>query len=350
MNDNSQFMPHGMPQSESELDDCLSEPDEGVLSALSEVQGRFCVLGAGGKMGFHVSRMLQRALTATGQTQRVIVVSRFGDVSTRNQFEQAGFDVHSADLSDPDQLAQLPDVDNVFYLAGVKFGTNDRPDLLQRFNVDMPRLVSDRFRQSRIVALSTGCVYSFVTPESGGSTEQSETDPPGDYAQSCHGREQAFQDAASRYGTRSVLIRLNYSIDLRYGVLVDLAQKILAGEPIDVTMGYANIIWQRDAVSQLIQALPHAAAPPFVLNITGPEVLRIRDLATAFGERFGCDVTITGNEAPTAWLSNASLSHRMFGLPSMSVEQMIDWTGTWLQRGGAVLGKPTHFETRDGQY
>lgn len=308
------------------------------------------VLGAGGKMGFHVSRMLQRALESVGRVEPVVTVSRFGDDSTRRQFEEAGFDVRATDLSDTGQLNALPDAENVFYLAGMKFGTSDRPDLLQRFNVEMPQLVSERYRDSRIVALSTGCVYSFVTPESGGSTEDSPTDPPGDYAQSCLGREQAFVAAASRWGTRSSLIRLNYSIDLRYGVLVDLAQKVLAGEAIDVSMGYANIIWQRDAVSHLIQTLPRTSAPPFVLNVTGPDVLRIRDLAQSFEKRLGCDLDLRGEESTTAWLNNAARSHQLFGRPQTTVEQMVAWTADWLERGRPTLGKPTHFETRDGEY
>lgn len=339
-----------IPQTDSALDDCLSTPDDGVIRTVADCPGRYMVLGAGGKMGFHVSRMLQQALQTAGRQEPVITVSRFGDESTRQQFEQAGFEVHAADLSNAEQLSGLPDADNVFYLAGVKFGTGNRPDLLQQFNVQMPQLVSERYRTSRIVALSTGCVYSFVTPESGGSTEDSEVNPPGDYAQSCLGREQAFVDAARHWGTRSSLIRLNYSIDLRYGVLVDLAQRVLSGEAIDVSMGYANVIWQRDAISHLIQTLPYAAAPPFVLNVTGPEILSIREVAQSFAERLQRKVRIIGTESPTAWLNNATKAHLLFGLPPVSVQQMVEWTADWLERGGSTLGKPTHFETRDGEY
>lgn len=338
------------PATESELDDCLSEPDEQVIQVLSDLPGRFMVLGAGGKMGFHVCRMLQRALQTLGRSEAVTAVSRFGDSAVREQFEGSGLVVHSADLSDAATLDRLPDADHVFYLAGVKFGTHDRPDLLQRFNVDMPRIVSERFRDSRIVALSTGCVYSYTTPESGGSTENSPTDPPGAYAESCLGREQAFVDAAAQWGTRSSLIRLNYSIDLRYGVLVDIARKIQVGEPLDLSMGYANVIWQRDAVSHLIQTLPRTSAPPFVLNVTGPEILSIREVAHAFARRLDREALFAGQESPTAWLSNAALSHQLFGFPQASVEEMIEWIATWLERGGRTLGKPTHFETRDGDY
>jgi nucleoside-diphosphate-sugar epimerase len=338
------------PESVSQLDNLLSEPDAGVLSVVGGTTGEFIVLGAGGKMGFHVCRMLQRSLEAAGRSYPIVAVSRFGDLPTRKKFEQAGFDVRAVDLSDRTQLSGLPDAANVINLAGVKFGTQGRPELLQRLNVEMPKLIAERYRDSRIVALSTGCVYSFVTPESGGSTEESRTEPSGAYARSCLGREQAFIDAAERWGTCSSLIRLNYSIDLRYGVLVDIAQKVLAGDPIELSMGYANIIWQRDAISHIIQTLPHSSASPFVINVTGPEIVRIRDVAKACGRRCGRDVTLTGSEAPTAWLSNAEKSHRLFGVPATSTEQMIEWTAAWLQRGGQTLGKPTHFETRDGEY
>ena len=338
------------PASLAELHECLSRPDDGVLAAVDQLPGDFMVLGAGGKTGFHVSRMLQRSLKSLGRADRVITVSRFSDDTVRTQFDRTGFDVRPADLTDSVQLAELPNVDNVIYLAGVKFGTKDRPDLLQRFNVEMPQGAAARYRNSRIVALSTACVYSFVDVQSGGSREDASTDPPGEYARSCVGREQAFVEAAESQGTRSSLIRLSYSIDLRYGVLVDIAQKVLAGRPIDVTMGYANVIWQRDAVSHIIQALLHASVPPCVLNVTGPEVLRVRDAAEAFGRRFDRDVHLTGDEANTAWLSNAGKSHRLFGVPPTSVQQMIDWTAAWLRRDGQTLDKPTHFETRDGKF
>jgi nucleoside-diphosphate-sugar epimerase len=338
------------PNSTEELDQLISTPDEATIESLRHCSGEFAVLGAGGKMGFHVCLMLQRALRALGRKGRVRAISRFGSVRARGEFEAIGCEVFAADLSKPDQLQQLPDSENVFFLAGVKFGTANDPVLLNRMNVLMPQGVAERFRDSSIVALSTGCVYSFVTPESGGSTESDETEPPGDYARSCQGREQAFVDVAGKYGTKSALIRLNYSIDLRYGVLVDVARKVLDGEAIDLTTGYVNVIWQGDAIRHTIRSLEHVAAPPLALNVTGPGVLRIRDLATEFARRFDREAAFTGEETPTAWLNNASKSHAMFGEPQVRINQMLDWVADWLQNDGEFLGKPTHFESRNGNY
>ena len=338
------------PRTTQELDDLLSRPSNGVLQTIRDSPGRFAVLGAGGKMGFHVGRMLQRALDDAGRTEQVLAVSRFGSDQKRKQFEDSNFDVHVADMSDPKQASQLPDAENVFFLAGIKFGTSSNPALVEQMNVTMPRLVAERYMNSRIVALSTGCVYEYVAPNSGGSTETSTTNPPGEYAQSCLGREQAFVDNSLRNGTPTSLIRLNYSNEPRYGVLVDIAQKVLTDAEVSLDMGYVNVIWQGDAVAHVIQSLSHAASPPFVLNVTGEQILRVRDLANMFGERFGKSPKFTGHPNETAWLNNASHSHRMFGKPSVSVEQMVDWIADWLKRGGETLNKPTRFEVRNGDY
>ncbi|MDF1753180.1 MAG: NAD(P)-dependent oxidoreductase [Verrucomicrobiales bacterium] len=338
------------PGNVKELDELIASPSDEVIESIRKRDGDFTVLGAGGKMGYHLCLMLQKALAAAGKKSTVRAVSRFGSVRAGEEFEAIGCEVVRADLSDREGLKALPDSPNVFFLAGVKFGTSNDTGLLELMNVVMPRLVAERFRASDIVALSTGCVYSFVTPESGGSTERDETNPPGEYAISCLGREKAFVDAADRYGTRSALIRLNYSIDLRYGVLVDLAQKVIAGTPIDVTTGYVNLIWQGDAIRHTIRSLEHVSAPPFVINVTGDEILKVRDLARKFGDKFKREVDIVGSEAATAWLSDASQSHERFGRPEVSVDRMIDWVAEWLKSGGEQLGKPTHFETRDGKY
>ena len=285
------------PQDSTALDDFISEPTDGVVDAVSGCSGTFAVLGAGGKMGYHLSLMLKKALAKLNRREPVVTVSRFGSPASRSRFLEAGFEVISADLSDASAVAALPAWENTFYLAGVKFGTSDDRALLTRMNVDMPRVVAQHFQGSRIVALSTGCVYSFTTPQSGGSTEDSPTDPPGNYALSCLGREAAFSDAAERFGTRSSVIRLNYSIDLRYGVLVDIAQKVRSGLPVNVETGYANVIWQGDAIAHTICALAYASAPPFVLNVTGPETLCVRDVANVFADRFRCDAKIEGRTA-----------------------------------------------------
>jgi len=340
------------PATSEALDDFMSRPRERALAALAETEGNIGVLGAGGKMGFHLALMLRRGLEANGQSDRrkVVAVSRFGSAAARAKFESQGIATISADLGEAHQLASLPEFPNVFFLAGVKFGTAHEPGLLEKFNVVMPRLVAERFQKSRIAALSTGCVYSFVSPKTGGSSEESPTKPVGDYAISCLGRETAFREAADQWGTRSALIRLNYAIDLRYGVLVDIAQKVVAGLPVDLSTGFVNVIWQGDALAHIIEALPYAGAPPFVINVTGPGILGVRDLATGFGERFGKMPVLVGEETETAWLNDASKAHALFGKPEVTVDEMIEWIATWLESGGETLGKPTHFEARDGKY
>jgi len=338
------------PATPDELDDLISTPNDKVVAVVRDLPGRFAVLGAGGKMGFHISKMLQRALVAAGRDERVIAVSRFSDAAKREQFQRAGFEVIAADLAESDQVAGLPDAENIISLAAIKFGTSGQPDLLQRINITTSQQVTERYRDSRIAMLSTGCVYAFTSPESGGSTEDSPVDPPGEYARSRVDQERVFIEASARNNTRVVLIRLNYSIDLRYGVLLDVAQKVLSRKPVDVTMGYANVIWQGDAAAHIIQSLTLAATPAVPLNITGPGTLKIREVAQAFGNRFGIEPTITGTEDKVAWLNNASKSHAMFGLPEVSLDQMIEWVATWLERGGVTLNKPTHFEARGEGY
>ncbi len=301
-------------------------------------------------MGFHVTRMLQRSLEQLGRDNRVTAVSRFSSTKSRQPFERCGATVVAADLSDPEQVAAVKRAENVIYLAGVKFGTSSDAELLERMNKTMPTLVAEHFCESRIVALSTGCVYSFTSPESGGSGEQSETDPPGQYARSCLDREHAFLAGSRTHGTRCALVRLNYSIDLRYGVLVDIAQQVRNGTAIDVATGYVNVIWQGDACAEILQCLPRAAAPPLIINITGSETLRVRDLAQRFSQRFGRPAEFRGNEAATCWLSNNALAKKWFGDPSVSLDRMIDWIANWLDRGGETLDKPTHFQNRDGNY
>ena len=328
----------------------MSTPPVGVIELVRNSPGRFAVLGAGGKMGFHISLMLQRALNSAGREDRVITVSRFGDQEKRRQFKDAGFEVISADLAEADQVAALPDAANVISLAAIKFGTSGRPDLLRRINIETSEQVTERFRDARIVMLSTGCVYSLMTPESGGSTEESPLEPPGEYARSRLAQEQVFAAASVRNGTRIAMIRLNYSIDLRYGVLLDVAQKVFHRQPVDVTTGYANVIWQGDAASHIIQSLAQASSPAFPLNVTGPDTFRIRDVAASFADRFNVEAQINGEEARTAWLNNASKSHAMFGPPAVSLEQMMDLVADWVRRGGETWNKPTHFQARGEGY
>ena len=338
------------PTTSDELDRQLSAPDDAAIAAVQNCPGSFAVLGAGGKMGLHVCQMLRRALQALGREEPVFAISRFASPQATVPFVRSGIEVIAADLSAPSVYAQLPSAANVVFLAGVKFGTASSPELLQRMNVSMPEDVAEHFRHSRIVALSTGCVYPFTTPQSGGSIEDGPVDPPGDYAQSCLGREQAFIQASEKYQTPCALVRLNYSVELRYGVLVDIAQRVFAEQPVSVETGYVNVIWQRDAVSQILRCLPLAASPPLVLNVTGSEMLSVRDLAERFAKAFDKPVVLQGTEAPTAWLSNNRRAVALFGEPQTDIETMIRWIAQWVSQGGPSLDKPTHFENRDGTF
>lgn len=293
-------------------------------------------------MGLHLCLMAQRCIDSLGRSDRVIAVSRWSDAASREAFESREIKTLTCDLSSEQELAALPDAPNIFFLAGIKFGTADEPELLHKMNIEMPEKVAARFQHAAIVALSTGCVYSFVSPDTGGSKESDPVDPPGNYAESCLGRETAF--AASK--VRCSLIRLNYSVDLRYGVLVDIAQRVRAGLPIDVSTAYANVLWQGDAVAYAIATLAHVSAPPFILNVTGQKTLRVREVAT----RFAPDAVFTGEEAPTAWLNDASRCHQMFGPPQVDEDELIRHVAAWLDAGGETLDKPTHFEARDGSY
>jgi nucleoside-diphosphate-sugar epimerase len=251
---------------------------------------------------------------------------------------------------DPAGLAALPEAPTVFFLAGVKFGTASAPELLHQANVVMPGQVAARFRSSRIVAFSSGCVYPFVTPASGGATEATPVDPVGDYALSCVGRENAFAEASLKYGTAVALIRLNYAVEFRYGTLVDIAQKVVRGEPVDVTMGYFNAIWQTDAVAHSILALELAKSPATPLNVTGSQILSVREIALRFGELFGRKVHLTGTEAPTAWLNNPAYAQNRLGAPRTRLDDMLKWVTAWLKNEGRTWGKPTGFERRDGRF
>jgi len=339
-----------VPLSFPEVEEFLAAPTEGAVEAVRRLPGDFAVLGAGGKMGTTLALMLRRALDRLERPNRVIAVSRFSQESARRNLESLGIDTLACDLSDREALAGLPDTPNVFYLAGTKFGTSDRPELTWLANTVIPALVAERFAQSTIVAFSTGCVYPFASVASGGATEETPLMPLGEYAASCIGRERVFTYFSRLHGTRTCLYRLNYAIDLRYGVLIDIATKVRDGQPIDVSSGYVNMIWQGDAVARAIQCLLHADSPPFAINITGPNILRVRDLAASFARRFGRAATFAGEENDVCWLADAGRSIELFGPVTVSVDQMIDWTAEYLEKGGDLLGKPTHFDSRSGKF
>lgn len=341
---------HPLPCSPANADHFLSQPSARLEAMLKELPGDFMVLGAAGKMGLHVCLMLRKALDAIGDSRRVIAVSRFSQPAAVEEFESLGIVTAKCDLSEEAQLAGLESVPNIIFMAGAKFGTAKQPELLQKMNIEMPQLVAKRFRDSRITAFSTGCVYPYFPTDSCGPDETVACTPIGAYAQSCLGREQAFLQAGREFGTRVSLIRLNYAVEFRYGVPVDLANKILADEPINIEMGHANLIWQRDAVLHSLLAHGKASAEGFILNVTRPEILKIRDLATRLGELLGREPRFEGTEAPTAWISNPSKAIQLFGEPETSVEQILQYVAAWQQHSLPTLNKPTGFEKRDGNF
>jgi len=297
-------------------------------------------------MGPTLAMMLRKA----APQKAVYAVSRFGDKQVRRRIEEAGVRVVEADLLDESAYGSLPEASNVFYLAGMKFGAAGNQPLTWAMNVYMPALVARRYRQSRIVALSTGNVYPFTAVPGGGSRETDPPAPVGEYAQSCLGRERMFQHFSQQFGTPVTLIRLNYANELRYGILVDLTLKILHEEPIDVTMGAVNLIWQGDANGYIIRAMSIAKSPPVILNVTGPETIRIRDLAARIGRVLGREPRFVSQEAATALLSNASACVEIFGRPAMSLDDMIGAIVPWVAAAKPVLNKPTKFQVRDGRF
>ena len=338
------------PLDEDELEERLSRPTLGVNQALARLDGDVMVLGAGGKMGPTLARMVRRGFEAAGKRQKVLAVARFSDPAVEARLQTQGVETLRCDLLDRRAVEALPEAPYVIFMAGYKFGSSADPERTWAMNVLVPAIVAERFAASRIVVFSSGCVYPHTPVQQGGSCEMDPLDPVGEYATTCVGRERAFTYFAQRQGTLLALFRLNYAIDLRYGVLTDVAQKVKTGTPIDLTMGHANVIWQGDANAWAIQCLEQAANPPFILNATGPEIISIRALAERFGELFGRAPVFSGQEADTALLSDASRAHALFGTPSVPLDRLIDWVAQWLRQGGCTLGKPTHFEARDGKY
>ncbi len=328
------------------LEGLLSEPGAATRETLSKLSGDIVVLGAGGKMGPTLAMMLKKA----APDKKIYAVSRFSDGRVRNCIEESGIEIVEADLLDESVYDHLPDVPNVFFLAGMKFGAAGNQPLTWAMNAYVPALVARRYRRSRIVALSTGNVYPFVGLRSGGSREQDTPGPVGEYAQSCLARERIFQHFSERFATPVTLIRLNYANEPRYGIIVDLTLKILHGDPIDVTMGAVNLIWQADANKYIIRASSVAKSPPAILNVTGPETVAIRDLAGRIGRQVGREPRLVSQEAVTALLSNASTCFETFGRPVMSLDDMIRAIVPWVAAGKPVLSKPTKYGVRDGRF
>lgn len=333
-----------------DLERRLSEPSDADRAFMRDLKRDIIILGAGGKMGPSLARLAKRAATEAGVHTRVTAVSRFGSDAVRRELEAAGVDVVSCDLLNPAEVASLPDCENVLYLAGRKFGSTGRPDLTWAMNAIAPALAAYRYRNSRIVVFSTGNVYGLTDVHSGGSRETDPVSPVGEYAQSCLARERIFEYHSNEYKTNCLIFRLNYAVDLRYGVLVDVARKVYSGEPVDVTVPAFNAIWQRDANSYALRALGLCSSPPRILNVTGPDTINVREVAAEFAKRFGRPCDFQGHEGSSALLSNASPCHELLGPPSVSLPTLTDWVVDWVMAGGENINKPTHFEVVDGSY
>ncbi len=333
-----------------DLEEQLSRPTPADVKAMAELQGDLLILGAGGKMGPSLALLARRAASQAQLKTRIVAVSRFQDDAMRTQLSGQNIETVSCDLLDVGALAKLPDADNVIFMAARKFGTTGAEPMTWAMNTLLPGLVAERYRKARIVAFSTGNVYPLRKVEENGSKETDPVAPEGEYAQSALGRERMFEYGSSRWGTRVAILRLNYAVELRYGVLLDIATKVLERKPIDLRMGFVNVIWQRDANSVCLRSFAHCQSPPFILNITGSETLSVRSIAESFGRRFGITPLFSSHESETALLNDASKAHELFGAPTVTAQQAIGWVADWIEQGGATLGKPTHFEARDGRF
>ena len=335
---------------QEELEERLSRPNDADAAALAALDGDLLILGAGGKMGPTLAKLARRAADKAGVKKRVIAVARFSDTSLRAELAEQGIETVTADLLEPGELEKLPDIPNVIYMAAKKFGTSGAEPQTWAMNTYLPGLVASRFRNSRTVAFSTGNVYPLRTAREGGADESTPVAPVGEYAQSALGRERIFEYASAKWGTPVVILRLNYAIDLRYGVLLDIGQAVYRRRPVDLHMPFVNVIWQGDANSWCLRSFAYCQSPPFVLNITGPETMAVRDIALAFGRHFGVAPQFSSEPGSSALLNNAANARRLFGETSVKPAEMIEWTANWIKQGGATLGKPTHFQERDGKF
>jgi nucleoside-diphosphate-sugar epimerase len=332
------------------LEELLSEPTNQVVDVLARLEGDLLILGVNGKMGPTLARMAKRAFERARVRRRVVGVSRFSSAGHETPLRAHGIETLRCDLLDPEQVDRLPDTANVVVMVGMKFGSTGQEAVTWAMNSYLPATICQKFRRSRIVAFSTGNVYGLAPVALGGSRESDPLQPQGEYSLSCLGRERIYEHFSRTLSLPLALLRLNYATEMRYGVLVDLARKVYVGETVDLTMGHFNALWQADANAMALAAFDHLSSPPFVVNLAGPELLSVRRVAEEFGQLLGKPVHFSGTEAGTAFLSNGQLGHRFFGYPRVSVQQMIIWIADWVKRDGPSLGKPTHFEVRDGKF
>jgi nucleoside-diphosphate-sugar epimerase len=337
-------------QTEEQLDEFMTQPRAQLIEFIKTMEGPLLLLGASGKMGPTLAVLARRAAMQARVQLRTVAASRFSDDGTRGSLERQGIETIACELLDREALEKLPDAPNIIYLVGMKFGTGRNPSMTWAVNTLIPSHVAERFPHARIVALSTGNVYPFVKVVSGGAVEDDPLTPVGEYANAAVARERIFEYHAKQNGTPLVFARLNYAVDLRYGVLLDIAQKVWAGKDVDVSMGYLNCIWQGDANEFILRALGLAQSPPLPMNLTGTEILSVRQLALRFGDLLGKQARIVGTEADFALLSNAARACELLGKPATPIESVMRWTADWVKHGGRTLNKPTHFEVRDGKY
>ena len=335
---------------EDQLESALVTPSEADIDFAGRLKGDTVVLGAGGKMGPTLARRLKLAIEKVNGKQRVLAVSRFESAAARQELDAAGVETLAADLLDPELVRALPRFDNVLYLAGRKFGSAADPELTWAMNTLIPAWVAEHYRASRIVAFSTGNVYPFVSPADGGSVESDAPAPRGEYAQSCLARERVFQYYSKKFGTPCLIYRLNYAIDLRYGVLVDVASQVLGDHPVDVSVPAVNVVWQGDANSYALRSLELCESPARILNVTGPETISVRRAAEFFAERFGRKLQLKGEPGPLALLNNAGSCHASLGYPSMSASELMEAVAVWVKAGGTLLNKATKFQVTDGKF
>ena len=334
----------------TELEQMMTKPSISLIEDIKKIEGDLLILGIGGKMGPSLAKMAKRAIDEAGINKRVIGVSRFSSGSLQQELEDFGIETIAADLLDEAQLQALPNVKNIIFMAGNKFGTTGNEHFTWAMNTYLPGRIAEKFKTSRIVVFSSGNIYPFSNVTQGNCSEDVLPSPIGEYAQSCLGRERIFTNFSIRNQTPMVLFRLNYAIDMRYGVLLEVAKAVFEERPINLTMGSVNVIWQGDANEYAIRSLLQCSAPPKILNVTGPETISVRWLAKEFGNRFAKSPILEQEEQQTALLNTASKAHQLFGYPQKTLLEMIDMTAEWVMKNGETYDKPTHFQEREGAF